>query len=511
MKIIGMKLVLGMLLLILFPVFAYAETLYIGQSSAGAGDGTSCANQRAISFFNTAGNWGVGANKISAGDTVYLCGTITTAMTVQGAGSAGNIITISPAPAQTTTIDATGLTDAIFNFSGQDYVTLDGLTGDKVAGDTNYTLVFTNLAETSGNTYGVYSGSGSSNIKVLHVKFVWTSTSGSSDNTSGVYLANTGGGANIEIAYCWVTGTSAPNKHAMGLTSWTGAGNGTSFTSASLIHHNQVEFLWHDGIRTDSNSSVYNNYVKEIGGSGHSDGIICQSGKYCQIYNNTLENGAELYMDHSILSSTQGPTRIYNNVSWNSGGGAGFGVEIISGGGASITDDVVIANNTFCNSASGIRGSGGTITNLVIMNNIFCAPSQNYQNITGSGGITFGYASDTAFDYNAYGLGGPQSPDIHNVSGVISTLAELQALSPARETNGRTGTVTFVNSGTGDFHLSGSDTVARGNGVDLTSTYSYLTTDKDGNTRSGAWDLGAYEYGSGSTPARLNLNLNLRR
>ena len=484
------------LISILCPVYAYAEDLYIGQSSAGAGDGTSCANQRAISFFNTAGNWGVGANKISAGDTVYLCGTITTAMAVQGAGSAGNIITISPAPAQTTTIDATGMTSAVFNFSGYNYVTLDGVSGDKVAGDTDYRLVFTNLASTAGtNTFAVYENNSGNHIAIKHVKAIFTGSTSPDDNGGGIYVRSIDG-VDFEIAYCWVTGTSAPNKHAMGITTFAGAGNGTSYTSFAIIHHNYVEYMYHDGMRGGANNSFYNNYIKEIGGSGHSDGIICQSGNYCAIYNNTFDNGAEIYLDN-ILDNTRTGIRVYNNVGWNSGAGASFGVEIISeGGGSSVWDDVVIANNTFCNSASGIRGSGGAVTNLVIMNNIFCAPTQSYENITGSNGITFSYASNTSFDYNAYGLGGPNSPDIHNVSTVISTLAELQALSPARETNGRTGTVTFVNSGTGDFHLSGSDTVAQGNGVDLTSTYSYLTTDKDGVARpnGSAWDVGAYEY-----------------
>ena len=41
-----------------------------------------------------------------------------------------------------------------------------------------------------------------------------------------------------------------------------------------------------------------------------------------------------------------------------------------------------------------------------------------------------------------------------------------------------------------DYHLDAADTVARGNGVDLSA---YFTTDKDGNERT-SWDIGCFSY-----------------
>src|SRR5215471_5938637 len=85
-----------LILICLFcPVFANASisTVYIGQSSAGAGDGASCANQKALTFFNTAGNWGAGPSQIGPDTVVHFCGTITTPLAIGGSGTAGHVIT----------------------------------------------------------------------------------------------------------------------------------------------------------------------------------------------------------------------------------------------------------------------------------------------------------------------------------------------------------------------------------------------------------------------------------
>lgn len=60
-----------------------------------------------------------------------------------------------------------------------------------------------------------------------------------------------------------------------------------------------------------------------------------------------------------------------------------------------------------------------------------------------------------------------------------------------------TGTVTFVDTGSDDYHLASNDTIALNAGTDLSTTF---TTDIDGQTRSGTWDIGADEYISGAVP-----------
>jgi hypothetical protein len=54
-----------------------SESIYIAQTAQGANTGADATNAHAAAWLNTAGNWGAGAGKISAGDTVRLVGTFT--------------------------------------------------------------------------------------------------------------------------------------------------------------------------------------------------------------------------------------------------------------------------------------------------------------------------------------------------------------------------------------------------------------------------------------------------
>lgn len=61
-------------------------------------------------------------------------------------------------------------------------------------------------------------------------------------------------------------------------------------------------------------------------------------------------------------------------------------------------------------------------------------------------------------------------------------------------------TFTFVDAANDDFHLASSDTGALGFGIDLSGTF---TTDIDGETRTGTWDIGADEYVAAGVAASL--------
>lgn len=71
-------------------------------------------------------------------------------------------------------------------------------------------------------------------------------------------------------------------------------------------------------------------------------------------------------------------------------------------------------------------------------------------------------------------------------------------------------TPTFVDAANGDLHLDSGDTVAKDSGVDLSADANYaFSTDIDGQTRSGTWDIGADEIASagGGIPKTTKLTL----
>jgi hypothetical protein len=73
---------------------ASSTAVYLAQAAAGSGDGSSCANARAASWFNSSSNWGTGSAQIGAGTTVYLCGTVSTSLSFQGSGASGSPVTL---------------------------------------------------------------------------------------------------------------------------------------------------------------------------------------------------------------------------------------------------------------------------------------------------------------------------------------------------------------------------------------------------------------------------------
>lgn len=518
-----MKKLFWLILLLLLSSAAFGtNAVYIGQAAAGANDGTSCANQKAISYFNTGGNWSATPTGIQIGpDTsVYLCGTITTALAVQGSGTSGHPVTVSPAPATTATINASGLTGAIIHFEGQQWITVDGINGDAQGGNTTYTLRIINIASTSGvNTYCGYENNGGGNITIQHVECAGNGSAEPDDNGGGFYLNGAAVGG-MHTKFNWIHSSVNPTK-------WQGTGStmfcatGTSSFTDCTQEHNKVEYMLNDGLRCSSNCTLDSNEVDHIDGSGHSDSLLCQSGSYCSVANNYVHDSGDqnIYLDN-LYDGICHHIRVYNNVIASD---PGFGIVLDPEGaagsppaltgctvGTSTWDDVVIANNTVGKtSAASIRTSGrGALTNVVVENNIFGTNSDNsYHAINWTTGTSVTFASSTAWNYDVYSTSGVTYPILAAFNGANDTLAQLQALSPAREVNGKVGIPAYVNSGVNDFHLQSGDTVARGAGLNLTSTYSFLTSDKDGAARpaSAAWALGAYQSSSGSVQPPTNV------
>lgn len=121
---------LTLLAVLLCATSVRAEDFYVANSAINSGSGASADNAFGVNFFNTATNWGAGAGKISAGDTVRLVGTISTTLTVQGSGSSGSPITIYFEPGASLSKPTWGVdTAAALYANSKNFITLAGAPG----------------------------------------------------------------------------------------------------------------------------------------------------------------------------------------------------------------------------------------------------------------------------------------------------------------------------------------------------------------------------------------------
>ena len=167
----------------------------------------------------------------------------------------------------------------------------------------------------------------------------------------------------------------------------------------------------------------------------------------------------------------------------------------------SLWNDIKIYNNTFGGyfaggewEVSSCISSWHEVTNIDIKNNIFSGATNSAVTIG-----TSAVATTLSADYNLY------SPELVRLlngwppgNADCRTIPDAQSSPFFQEAHGIQADPKFVTRPTGEtnsgnWHLA-SDSPAIKAGVNLSS---YFTTDCDGNTRpsSGAWDMGAYEYG----------------
>ena len=236
---------------------ASATNIYIAQNAAGAANGADCADALAVTFFNTAANWGTGAAQIGSGTTVHLCGTFTgiangTMLTARGSGSSGNPVTILFESGATLTSPCWGPSGAI-NLGGNTFVTINGGTNGIIKNTANGTRL-TYAAPSVGISF---SGSNAT-VENLTIENIYVHTSPSD--------------------------TAIPN-----------AG-----TQVNCIHFSGSNILIHDNVMHDAGYCLFENYA-------NGDGNV-------SIYNNNLYN-----VDHGWMVATtssggsSGPFSFYGN------------------------------------------------------------------------------------------------------------------------------------------------------------------------------------------------------
>ena len=465
----------------------FAEDIFIANTDLGVNDGTSCANAHGVVWLNTSTNWGSGIDNVSTGDTVHLCGTISSPITVQGDGSEGNNITIlfeSGAKLSRNTWGEGGYAIAI---NGKKFIVIDGGTNGIIEATNNGTaLTYQDYA-----TYGILA-SGATNVEVKRltirnifvrtpatngifggngVRFNGVSTNIAVDNNNisyangGVYIAYANGSDNVNIYNNVIT--HGANGIVVG-------NNGVSVITNLKIYGNSINLY------DDASDSV-------CGNTFHNDGMqifAVTSGSSVtspRIYGNTIgPNMGECTATTGwiFLSTYVASPLVYNNVLLLSGANKaptnGFIYVRPTTGyivNAEIYNNTIVSNG---DKGTGINDYNDANNGLVAKNNILV--NVNY-------GIYIKNLNYNAIDYNLYYSNGTNGhTDAHGVTldPLLNTSYMPQIGSPA---------------------------------IDAASpAIASFSTDKDGNIRpKGArWDIGAYEVDTGlkypNQPTQIKIN-----
>lgn len=430
--------------------------IYISQS--GTGDGSSCASARSASWFNTSANWGNATDKIGPGDTVTLCGSISTGLNTRAGGTAGNPITIT----------------------GQGSATLSG--------QFNISHPYIILKES------IFSGVNAKDNGTIEI--------------------------GIGAHYCQILNNNVHDVVARGIQFLDGGNMPEHSASNCIIKENYFKNLGINvGMMVyGSNHLIENNTIDNTGGHD----AMQVFGANLIIRGNRYKNITDVGATHVDIIQTYGDRDhdTYNLLFEGNliEGGTNSQIGNFSADHLRKIENFTFRNNIYKNMelqaniyVPGVSFYNNTFYNCLRVNGWvlqFKARDDNQGNpISGSNGfvgnnlfINCGFASNNGWYFQYAGVTGLQA-DYNYVAGDTSNLASFgtkRFFSEAHGING--GDPKFINSAGGDLHLQ-DVSPARGRGVNLSDVWPNAL-DKDGNPRpaTGPWDIGAYEYADGTTP-----------
>lgn len=341
---------LYLFMLITVPAFA-ANAVYVGQNAAGLNDGSSCSNEKAVTYFNNSLNWSATPTGIQIGPatTVHVCGALTTALTAQANGSAGNVVTIlfeTGAKMSTTVFPVTGAVDV----SNRSYITIDGgvACGPSVAegscnGTIENTANGTGLANHTDQTIGIRVA-GADHITILNML------------VRNIYVHNL------------VTDVNVPSQPLP-----TGIyGNGV--ISNITIHDSKLhDANWMISFADSSVESHMLLYSNEIYNSDHcyAQGVTTQTDDDVVLHDNTCRDGnnwdttANVYHHDGFHFYTTGAGKITNVVVYNNTFKGFWGTNNTSAifveGPSAGEVDTTIYNNRFLQDTTAFNWNNGFI------------------------------------------------------------------------------------------------------------------------------------------------------
>ncbi len=483
--------ILTCLLILLFSHAAFSAEYYIAQTAAGSADGLSCANAKAV-------NWNWTSPNVVEGDTINLCGTFTSTLTIPRSFNAPGV-TVKFLPGAKFSAPYWGINGAI-RISSRNYITIDGGNVGIIEATDNGTA---KANQQDGK--GIYI-SGGSNITVtgLTIKDLYIRTPDSDDprkyqkaiqveNTDSVNLSNLVINDAYYAIYAYASSASKSvlnvykndiSRVSTGIIA--ALAGAVNYSDVSIYDNKIYDFYVWDGCW--NSCSVWH----------HNDGIHLW-GNYSNntlgpvyIYNNEI--GGDFGARTTALIFTEDyvtPITIYNNVLYTTAEKTTDGYITLASRKAGAVANVY--NNTIKGAASNNTGGNGIyISNangwlVDIKNNII---KDCYIAVYDSQGIS-DIKTDNNIFHNIGTVGRSGSTWYSSISSWQSYLGGCPG--SGNECNSQVANPLFGSSS--DFRLQ-STSPAIDAGINLGALFA---TDKAGNIRSGYWDIGAYEYTTGGS------------
>jgi hypothetical protein len=500
-------------------------TYYMTQAGAGSQNGTSEANAWSLANVNTAGNWASTptAGKISPGDTLVMNGTITDNLTVRASGTSGNPITLlfgtgaKFAKADWSTIGIAMYTRSFITIDGGATGIIGGPTGNAshVNGIIEATNSGTNLS-TQINGTGVLAQN-SNNIRVINLcvrnMYVRENTAANGTNGNGSNCirfeqSSDTSQHNLEVdncllhdAYTGLNSDYGPGANTFTFTRVTayrcnwGGRCGSRNSTSTMTGLTVTDCNFYNWTNWDSTQPPHDHF--------HHNGFFlwCNDGTFgtATFARNVVGPDFTTYKD-GYASATAGifvngkveTVNIYNNLFIHSGVGGPANGMITIGANYGVTQTARIFNNTFAGNQGytkiNVSCEGSSTIALSVKNNLHEGGSMAFVSLYNAGiTLTADHNLGNAllalpFEWNNSGSG---------VGGI--------SLASWKTATGQDADWITADPLLTETYRLGAGSPAIGEGENLSA---YFTTDAAGNTRpaSGAWDIGAFQYGEAPPP-----------
>lgn len=350
-------------------------TYYVNQLGAGAQNGTSLGNAWSVANLNAPSSY-------TAGDTIILNGTISTQVTIQRSGTAGNPITLLFATGAKVSAAKWDSTGAILVYGNQSYVTIDGGATGTIGGPNGNASFVNGYIECTANGTGLANSVECVGILANEAKHFVV-------QNLAMYNLYVRTGTTDQIP-------SVPYGVA-GIACFDNNGNGQNDLTFSnlLIHDTEIGIFTDYGVGgsnyTANQVTVYNcNWgggTADRGAGATLSGLVVHD---CWFYNFTNWNDTvgNQYHHNGWYSYAESGGTLTNPTYYKNKLGPGFG-------GSYQTSGIFVSN----------AAAGSTVNGATYYDNLFVAGAGEY---CSNGMITFGSKAGTSRIYNNTFIGGVQ-------------------------------------------------------------------------------------------------------